>query len=146
MEPTTEVHFRLQLIDEVRRITVAEWGEPKLHSVVGLLMAATDRLAKPKRNNPTMDYSVGGPLWLEWQRIQTHSEWDRWEDLYDGSRHAINRWKVYYDWLLENCFDLESSEVQAWAILTPETYVNLHKPAWKSVNESSDSEPVEGAA
>lgn len=91
-----------------------------------------------------MDYSVGGPLWAEWQRLQTHSEWDRWKDLYTEDRNNKHRWLVFYDWLLENDFPLEASEVRRW--VEDDTIYSLCVPNFISVSKDPNSEPVEGTA
>jgi hypothetical protein len=101
-----------------------------------------------------MDYSVGGPLWLEWQRLQSHSEWERWKDLYGkDATLAVHpfRWGLLYDWLLENDLPLEAEEVKRCRLEEPISSggrFQLSPPNWipASLNKGSDPEPVEGAS
>ncbi len=99
------------------------------------------------RINSKMDYSVGGPLWLEWQRLQTHSEWERWKEMY-SEKQPLNKFRIFYDWLLENDFPVEAECVLNECIdfHRYEPNARYYTPPFESVNESSDPEPVEGAA
>jgi len=69
----------------------------------------------------------GSPLWEEWQRLQAHSEFDRWADIYD-SPQPILRWQIYCDWLQENGFLLEYAEVREYVFERGES--TLNKPTF----------------
>lgn len=102
-----------------------------------------------------MDYSVGGPLWAEWQRLQTHSEWDRWKGAYEQKQPLIF-FQTYFDWLLENncpieagCIKTEVIDNQNWNLYPNTRYYappfeEEGKLVW--LKERPNSEPVEGAA
>lgn len=121
--------------------------QAELCSVYNLPLSefAKKQLRSKLRQRWDMDYSVGGPLWLEWQRLQTHSEWEKWSGIYTNAqkKQPAIRFKVYYDWLLENGFELEAKEI-ADTIAHKIDWICY--PSFVSVQKSSDSEPVEGAA
>lgn len=145
------------------------WGEDGLYrsaeatrqaelcSVYNLPLSefAKKQLRSLPRQRWDMDYSVGGPLWLEWQRLQTHSEWERWKDLYfnapaplaveEKHYHSTMRFSVYLDWLQENDFLLEEEEVRR-IIRWERSKDTLPFPKWQSVHKGSNPEPVEGAS